>query len=94
MLAHIRHILSGFHDTTMFLSLMLWLCVAPFILLITLPFFGWQVGVTAIVIALLLILAACWGICLFPKNLMEVKTNVDRSRVRKTHQTTTRSHRD
>lgn len=78
----IRKYLSGFHDTTMFLALMLWLCVAPFVLLLTLPFFGWQGGITAVVIAFLVALALCWGVCLFPKNPVEAKTNVDRSRLR------------
>lgn len=67
MRAHIRHILNRFHAPTMLLSLMLWLCVAPFVLWLTIPFFGWQGGITAVAIALLLILAACWGICLLPK---------------------------
>ncbi len=78
----IRKYLSGFHDTTMFLALMLWLCVAPFVLLLTLPFFGWQGGVTAVVIAFLIALAMCWGICLFPKNPKEANSNVDRSHLR------------
>ncbi len=78
----IRKFLSGFHDTTMFLALMLWLCVAPFVLFLTLPFFGWQGGVTAVVIAFLIALAMCWGICLFPKNSAEVNSKVDRCRLR------------
>ncbi len=64
---HIRDILRGFHDTTMFLSLMLWICIAPFVLLLTVPFLGWQGGITAALIAFLIILAFCWGVCLFPK---------------------------
>ena len=78
----IRKYLSGFHDTTMFLALMLWLCVAPFVLLLTLPFFGWQGSVTAVVIAFLIALALCWGICLFPENSTEVNSNVNGSRLR------------
>jgi len=73
----LRKFLSGLHDTTMVLSLMLWLCVPPFVLLLTVPFFGWQVGIPAVAIALLLILAACWGICLFPKIPKEANSNVD-----------------
>ena len=75
MLAHIRHILSGFHDTTMFLTLMLWLCVAPFVVLLTFPFFGWQGSITAVVITFLIALALCWSICLFPKTPEERNTN-------------------
>jgi len=82
MLAHLRNILNGFHDTTMFLTLMLWLCIAPFVLLFTLPFFGWQGGLAAAAITFLIALAACWGVCLFPKIPEEVKRNADRSRVR------------
>lgn len=67
MFARIRHILSGLHDTTMFLSLIIWLCVVPFILAFTVPFFGWQGGLAAALIAFLIALALCWGVCLFPK---------------------------
>ena len=78
----LRKYLSGFNDTTMFLALMLWLCVAPFVLLLTLPFFGWQGSVTAVVIAFLLALALCWGVCLYPKIPKEVNSHVDGSRLR------------
>ena len=67
MLEGIRRILNGFHDTTMFMSLMLWLCAVPFVLLLTVPFFGWVGGLIAAVVAFFIALAACWGICLFPK---------------------------
>ena len=81
MLAHLRNILNGFHDTTMFLTLMLWLCIAPFVLLFTLPFFGWQGGLTAVAIAFLILLAMCWGVCLFPKISAEDKSNAHRPRL-------------
>jgi hypothetical protein len=71
----IRNILNGFHDTTMFMALMLWLCVVPFVLLFTLPFFGWQGAFLAALITFLIALAACWGICLFPKIPEETNTN-------------------
>ncbi len=74
-MGNIRNILNGFHDTTMYLSLMLWVCVAPFVLLLTVPFFGWSGGFTAAIIAFLIILAACWGICFFPKNSKEMNTH-------------------
>lgn len=73
----IRRFLNGLHDTTMFLTLMLWLCVAPFVLLLTLPFFGWQGGVTAVIATFLIALALCWGVCVFPKNSTEVNSNVN-----------------
>lgn len=73
MLGHIRSILNGFHDTTMFMALMVWLCVVPFVLLFTLPFFGWEGGLTAALITFLILLAMCWGICVFPKIPDEVR---------------------
>ncbi len=78
----IRNILSGFHDTTLFLTLMLWLCVTPFILVLIVPFFGWQVGIVAVALALLIALALCWGICVFPGITQEVNSNIDRSHMR------------
>ncbi len=75
-------ILGGFQDTTLFLTLAVWLCAAPFVLLLTLPFFGWQGGVTATAILFLLALAACWGICQYPKPAEEVTANDHRSGVR------------
>lgn len=78
----IRHLLNGFQDTTMFLTLGLWLCIAPFVLLLTLPFFGWQGSLTATVITFLIALALCWGICLFPKLPEEVGSNARRSDLR------------
>lgn len=78
----LRHLFSGFRDTTMLLTLTVWLCVVPFVLLFTLPFFGWTGGVTAAVLSFLLALAACYGICLFPKSAEEVTAHARRSRVR------------
>lgn len=69
----IRKFLNGFHDTTMFLALMLWLCIAPFVLLLTVPFLGWQSGVTAVTITFLIALTLCWGVCIFPKFSTEEK---------------------
>ena len=75
MFARIRHVLSGLHDTTMFLSLIIWLCVVPFVLVFTVPFFGWQGGLAAALIAFLIALALCWGVCLFPKIPEEKNTH-------------------
>ena len=69
----LRKFLSGFHDTTMVLSMMLWLCILPFVLLLTIPFFGWQGGVTVATLLLFIALALCWGVCLFPKISSEEK---------------------
>lgn len=63
----IRNLLNGFHDTTMFLALGLWICVAPLVILFTVPFLGWQGGLTAVVLSFLIAVALCWGICLFPR---------------------------
>ena len=75
MFARIRHVLSGLHGTTMFLSLIIWLCVVPFVLVFTVPFFGWQGGLAAALIAFLIALALCWGVCLFPKIPEEENTH-------------------
>ena len=69
----VRIILGGFHDTTMSLTLVLWLCVVPFALVFTVPFFGWQGGLAAAMITFLIALTLCWGICLFPKISTEEK---------------------
>jgi len=72
-MANLRQILNGFHDTTMFLSLVLWLCITPFVLLFTVPFFGWQSSVTVAILLFFIALALCWGVCIFPKISMEEK---------------------
>ncbi|HZQ10437.1 MAG TPA: hypothetical protein VFD70_27910 [Anaerolineae bacterium] len=70
------------HDTTMLLTIFLWLCALPFVLLLTVPFFGWQLGILASAIALLMTLAVCYALCYFPKIYVEDKSNVTRSRLR------------
>ena len=82
MKALIANLAQGFHDTTMVLSLALWLCALPIVLLLTVPFFGWQVGIGAAIITLLAALVACWGICFFPKIPNEENANVTGSRLR------------
>ncbi len=67
MRQRIRTMVCGFHDTTMFLALAIWMCVLPLVLVFTLPFFGWQVGLTAAVVTFLLALALCWAVCLYPQ---------------------------
>ena len=73
LMQHPRHFLNGFHDTTMLLTLVIWICVVPFVLLCTLPFFGWQGGFAAALITFLIALALCWGVCFFPKISVEEK---------------------
>jgi hypothetical protein len=67
MLKRLRHLLGGFQDTTLFLTLMLWICVAPLVLVLVVPLFGWEIGLLAAALTLLIALALCWGICIFPK---------------------------
>ncbi len=67
MSERIRAIASGFHDTTMLLALVVWMCAVPLVLVLTLPFFGWQGGLTAAVVTFLLALALCWVVCLYPQ---------------------------
>ncbi len=58
------------HDTTMILALMLWVCVTPLMLLLTVPFFGWQTGLFALAVTLLAALLLYWRICLYPSQLL------------------------
>lgn len=82
MLAGIHNFLSGFHDTTLFLTLMLWVCATPLVLVLIVPLFGWEIGIVAAALTLLVALALCWDICVFPKISSEVNSNVDRSSMR------------
>lgn len=82
MKAQFLNFVHGFHDTTMLLSLALWLCAVPIVLLVVVPFFGWRAGVGAAIVALLLALLVCWGICFYPNSNTEVNANVDRPGLR------------
>ncbi len=82
MFKRFKHILSSIQDTTLFLTVMLWVCVAPFVLFLAVLFFGWEAGIVAVALTLLIALALCWGICVFPKITQEANSNVDRSRLR------------
>lgn len=55
------------HDTTMLLTLGLWLCVLPFVLLFTVPFVGWVVGISIAALVLLFVTLVCYALCYFPK---------------------------
>ena len=55
------------HDTTMLLSLFLWLCALPLILLLTVPFFGWESGIFIAAVALVGLTLVCYALCYFPK---------------------------
>ncbi len=67
MKARMQTIWNGIHDTTLLLTMFLWLCALPFILLFTVPFFGWQVGILVAAIALFAALVICYRLCYFPK---------------------------
>lgn len=85
MRTKMHDLLGGFQDTTMFMTLMVWICIVPFVVLFTLPFFGWQGGLTAAVITFIIALIVCWGICAFPQIPVEENSNARRPSVRQTH---------
>ncbi len=84
MKARMQIIWNGINDTTLLLTLFLWLCTLPFILLLAIPYFGWQVGILAAAIALLAALIVCYALCYFPKIAPreEEKSNATRSSLR------------
>ncbi|MBI4674538.1 MAG: hypothetical protein HY741_23070 [Chloroflexi bacterium] len=71
MKARVSSLWSNVHDTTMLLTLVIWLCALPFILLLTIPFFGWQRGILAAASAFFLALVVCYALCYFPKISVE-----------------------
>lgn len=66
----------------MLLSLALWLCALPIVLLLSVPFFGWQGGLGAAIITLLATIVVCWGICFFPKISTKDNAHVTGPRLR------------
>lgn len=84
MKARMTNLWRNVHDTTLLLTLFLWLCALPLILLFTVPFFGWQVGLLAAAIALFAALIVCYTLCYFPKIApnQEEKLNVKRPSLR------------
>lgn len=78
MKARILKLRPNIHDTTLLLTLFVWLCALPFILLLTVPFFGWQVGLLAAAVALFAVLIICYALCYFPNIAprQEEKSNV------------------
>ncbi len=51
------------HFDQMALTIVVWLCSLPVIVLIVLPLFGLQVAVVAALVLFFVMLAVCWGIC-------------------------------
>lgn len=54
-----------FQDTTLFVTLALWICTLPLLAIFALPFLGWKV--TAYLSGFLLVvdLVACWILCTY-----------------------------
>ncbi len=53
------------HGSTMGLTLLVWLCALPLILLVATPLWGWKVAGLAALALLLILLPVCWVICTF-----------------------------
>lgn len=67
MKAHLSSLCHNVHDTTLLLTLAIWLCALPFLLLVTVPFIGWELGVLFAAIVLFIVLLVCYAVCYFPK---------------------------
>jgi len=67
MKRRLRNLWIGLRDTTLFFTLLMWLCVLPFVLLLTVPFFGWQGGVIGAIITFVAALIGCYIICAYPQ---------------------------
>ncbi|MGH2349425.1 MAG: hypothetical protein ACRDFT_08180 [bacterium] len=66
-------------DAPLLLALLLWVCALPLILLLTIPFFGLTVGVSAALVALIAILLVCLGICSSPSHGDDITTQPPQS---------------
>lgn len=51
------------HFDQMALTIVVWLCSLPLIVLVVLPLFSLQVAVVAALVLFFVMLAVCWGIC-------------------------------
>jgi len=56
--------LPGFD--TMGMVLILWICALPFIALVGIPLFGFQIGAGIAIGLLIAMLLICWGLCIPP----------------------------
>ncbi len=56
---------TRFQDTTLFLTLAMWLCILPLLAIFTLPFLGWKVTIYLAGFLLVADLVACWFLCIF-----------------------------
>ena len=63
-----------FQDTTLSMTLALWLCTLPVLLLIAPRFIGWQPTWYLAAILLLGELLACWIVCRLPASQTKVES--------------------
>ena len=54
-----------FQDTTLFLTLVIWMCTVPVLAAFVLPFLGWKATAYLAGGLLLVVLVACWFLCTF-----------------------------
>ena len=47
----------------MALTLGVWLCALPLVLLLLAPLFGWKVAASAAGVVLAVVAVICWGVC-------------------------------
>ena len=78
----IQHLWRNVHDTTMLFTFVLWLCVLPLVLLLTVPFFGWPGGLAGAAGTFIVALIVCYAICFFPTITREEELNARRPRLR------------
>jgi hypothetical protein len=52
-----------FWDTTLGMTLMLWLCTLPLVLIIVLPLWGSWMALVSAAVLLLVMLGICWALC-------------------------------
>ncbi len=62
---HQRWAATRFQDTTLFLALVMWLCILPLLAILALPFLGWKVTVYLAGFLLVADMVACWFLCTF-----------------------------
>ena len=82
MRARIRRVWNEIHDSTMLFALVLWLCGLPFVLLLVVPWLGWQVGLLGAAFTFMVTLLACYVLCIVPKITAGEELNAHRPRLR------------
>jgi hypothetical protein len=53
------------HRETLALTLVVWLCSMPLVLLVAVPFLGWETAATVALVWLGAVLAVCFVVCLW-----------------------------